>query len=133
MHIYTFICVHVGLHTIYTYTYTHIPIYTYTNFLAIPQNQTYNDIMRAVPGFFLVCTADGKLVYISENITDFLGHSMVCSLYLSIYLYPVRCGLLPYVCMLEFTIFIYIYRWSYIPYYSSMMHKRASSSHHLLS
>lgn len=36
--------------------------------------------MKAVPGFFLVCTAQGKLVYISDNITDFLGHSMVSTI-----------------------------------------------------
>ena len=39
--------------------------------------ESTNDFLKALPGFFLVCCADGKLVYISSNVTDFLGHSMV--------------------------------------------------------
>ncbi|CAG5117116.1 unnamed protein product, partial [Candidula unifasciata] len=31
----------------------------------------------ALTGFLLVTTRDGKLLYISENVTDYLGHSMV--------------------------------------------------------
>ena len=34
-------------------------------------------LMDAVPGFFLVCTSNGKLVYISSNVKDLLGHSIV--------------------------------------------------------
>lgn len=28
-------------------------------------------------GFLLISTKEGKLLYISENVTEFLGHSMV--------------------------------------------------------
>lgn len=33
--------------------------------------------MRALPGFLLAFTAEGKLLYISENVAEHLGHSMV--------------------------------------------------------
>jgi len=33
--------------------------------------------MQALPGFLLVVTLDGKLVYVSENVTDYLGHTTV--------------------------------------------------------
>jgi len=47
--------------------------------LVFTQNEEDEEdiLMHAVPGFFLVCTSDGKLVYISPNVTDFLGHSTV--------------------------------------------------------
>lgn len=32
---------------------------------------------QALAGFLLITTRDGKLVYISENVTEYLGHSMV--------------------------------------------------------
>ncbi|XP_052767265.1 uncharacterized protein LOC128208024 [Mya arenaria] len=35
------------------------------------------DFSSALTGFILVTTRDGKLVYISENVTEYLGHSMV--------------------------------------------------------
>ncbi|KAL3872960.1 hypothetical protein ACJMK2_036128 [Sinanodonta woodiana] len=35
------------------------------------------DFSQALTGFILVTTRDGKLVYISENVTEYLGHSMV--------------------------------------------------------
>lgn len=35
------------------------------------------DFFQALTGFLLVTTKEGKLLYISENVTDFLGHSMV--------------------------------------------------------
>ncbi|KAK6182204.1 hypothetical protein SNE40_009936 [Patella caerulea] len=35
------------------------------------------DFFQALTGFILVTTREGKLLYISENVTDFLGHSMV--------------------------------------------------------
>ncbi|GFO34703.1 neuronal pas domain-containing protein 4, partial [Plakobranchus ocellatus] len=35
------------------------------------------DFFQALSGFVLVTTRDGKLLYISENVTDYLGHSMV--------------------------------------------------------
>ncbi|XP_059148025.1 uncharacterized protein LOC131935567 [Physella acuta] len=35
------------------------------------------DFFQALTGFLLVTTREGKLLYISENVTDFLGHSMV--------------------------------------------------------
>ncbi|XP_038074863.1 neuronal PAS domain-containing protein 4-like [Patiria miniata] len=35
------------------------------------------DFTQALHGFLLVMTREGKLLYISENVTDYLGHSMV--------------------------------------------------------
>ncbi|XP_022094630.1 uncharacterized protein LOC110981396 [Acanthaster planci] len=35
------------------------------------------DFTQALHGFLLVMTRQGKLLYISENVTDYLGHSMV--------------------------------------------------------
>lgn len=35
------------------------------------------DFFQALAGFLLITTRDGKLVYISENVTEYLGHSMV--------------------------------------------------------
>ncbi|KAL5008712.1 hypothetical protein ScPMuIL_014293 [Solemya velum] len=35
------------------------------------------DFSEALTGFLLVTTRDGKLVYISENVNEYLGHSMV--------------------------------------------------------
>lgn len=35
------------------------------------------DFFQALTGFLLITTREGKLVYISENVTDYLGHSMV--------------------------------------------------------
>ncbi|XP_041352865.1 neuronal PAS domain-containing protein 4-like [Gigantopelta aegis] len=35
------------------------------------------DFFQAMSGFMLVTTREGKLVFISENVTDYLGHSMV--------------------------------------------------------
>ena len=33
--------------------------------------------MAALPGFLLVFTAEGKLLYLSESVSEHLGHSMV--------------------------------------------------------
>ncbi len=33
--------------------------------------------LQSMEGFVLVSTQDGKLLYISENVTEYLGHSMV--------------------------------------------------------
>lgn len=35
------------------------------------------EFSSALTGFLLVTTRDGKLIYISENVTEYLGHSMV--------------------------------------------------------
>lgn len=35
--------------------------------------------MAALPGFLLVFTAEGKLLYLSESVSEHLGHSMVSS------------------------------------------------------
>lgn len=35
------------------------------------------DFSQSLTGFLLVTTREGKLVYISENVTEYLGHSMV--------------------------------------------------------
>lgn len=39
--------------------------------------QELEDIVAALPGFLLVFTAEGKLLYLSESVSDHLGHSMV--------------------------------------------------------
>ncbi|XP_041099320.1 neuronal PAS domain-containing protein 4A isoform X2 [Polyodon spathula] len=35
------------------------------------------DFIQALPGFLLVVTSEGKLLYLSDNVTDLLGHSVV--------------------------------------------------------
>uniref|UniRef100_A0A8C5MS84 Neuronal PAS domain protein 4 n=1 Tax=Leptobrachium leishanense TaxID=445787 RepID=A0A8C5MS84_9ANUR len=35
------------------------------------------DFIHSLPGFLLTYTSEGKLIYVSENVTDHLGHSMV--------------------------------------------------------
>ncbi|XP_064622413.1 uncharacterized protein LOC135484701 isoform X2 [Lineus longissimus] len=35
------------------------------------------DVTGALTGFMIVTTKDGKLIYLSENVTQYLGHSMV--------------------------------------------------------
>lgn len=37
----------------------------------------YQAFLQALQGFILVTTAQGKLVYVSENVSDYLGLSMV--------------------------------------------------------
>lgn len=36
----------------------------------------YEAFLRALHGFILVTTTQGKLVYVSENVTEYLGISM---------------------------------------------------------
>ncbi|XP_060082003.1 neuronal PAS domain-containing protein 4B-like [Ylistrum balloti] len=40
-------------------------------------NEAPCEFSQSLTGFLLVTTRDGKLVYISENVTEYLGHSMV--------------------------------------------------------
>nr|XP_055027104.1 neuronal PAS domain-containing protein 4-like isoform X1 [Misgurnus anguillicaudatus] len=37
----------------------------------------HDDILQALPGFIVALTKDGKLVYVSENVSEYLGLSMV--------------------------------------------------------
>ncbi|KAK6489206.1 neuronal PAS domain-containing protein 4-like [Huso huso] len=37
----------------------------------------YEDFLQALPGFIVAVSSEGKLIYISENVTDYLGYSMV--------------------------------------------------------
>lgn len=39
--------------------------------------QELEDIVAALPGFLLAFTAEGKLLYLSESVSEHLGHSMV--------------------------------------------------------
>nr|XP_033811827.1 neuronal PAS domain-containing protein 4 [Geotrypetes seraphini] len=40
-------------------------------------HQDLADFVQTLPGFLLAFTSEGKLIYISENVVDHLGHSMV--------------------------------------------------------
>ncbi|OCT84149.1 neuronal PAS domain-containing protein 4A [Xenopus laevis] len=40
-------------------------------------NQDLMDFVHSLPGFLLTFTSEGKLIYVSENVADHLGHSMV--------------------------------------------------------
>ncbi|KAI1894644.1 hypothetical protein AGOR_G00117880 [Albula goreensis] len=37
----------------------------------------YEDFLPALPGFIIAMTREGKLIYVSENVVDYLGYSMV--------------------------------------------------------
>lgn len=41
-------------------------------------SQDLEDFMQTLPGFLLAFTGEGKLIYVSENVVEHLGHSMVC-------------------------------------------------------
>ncbi|KAM9835259.1 neuronal PAS domain-containing protein 4A [Syngnathus typhle] len=43
-------------------------------FLSLPE---LSDLMQALPGFLMLLTAEGKLLYLSDAVSDHLGHSMV--------------------------------------------------------
>lgn len=54
----------------------------FLNALSVNDGQGFDDcslfdFSEALPGFLLAITSDGKLLYISENVTEYLGHSMV--------------------------------------------------------
>ncbi|TSL04264.1 Neuronal PAS domain-containing protein 4B [Bagarius yarrelli] len=36
-----------------------------------------SELMNTLPGFFLLLTSEGKLLYLSDNVTEHLGHSVV--------------------------------------------------------
>ena len=36
-----------------------------------------SEFMQALPGFLMLLTGEGKLLYLSESVTEHLGHSMV--------------------------------------------------------
>ncbi|ETE58277.1 Neuronal PAS domain-containing protein 4, partial [Ophiophagus hannah] len=40
-------------------------------------SQDLDDFMQTLPGFLLVFTGEGKLIYVSESVAEHLGHSMV--------------------------------------------------------
>ncbi|TRY87402.1 hypothetical protein DNTS_013888 [Danionella cerebrum] len=42
--------------------------------LSLPE---LSDLLHTLPGFLLLLTSEGKLLYLSDNVADFLGHSMV--------------------------------------------------------
>ncbi|XP_073681099.1 neuronal PAS domain-containing protein 4B [Garra rufa] len=42
--------------------------------LALPE---LSDLLHTLPGFLLVLTSEGKLLYLSDNVAEHLGHSMV--------------------------------------------------------
>ncbi|KAL7844334.1 hypothetical protein SRHO_G00228730 [Serrasalmus rhombeus] len=43
-------------------------------FVSMPE---LSELVHTLPGFLLVLTSEGKLLYLSDNVTDHLGHSMV--------------------------------------------------------
>lgn len=36
-----------------------------------------SELMQALPGFLMLLTGDGKLLYLSDSVSEYLGHSMV--------------------------------------------------------
>ncbi|XP_063002073.1 neuronal PAS domain-containing protein 4 [Elgaria multicarinata webbii] len=40
-------------------------------------SQDLDDFIQSLPGFLLAFTGEGKLIYVSENVSEHLGHSMV--------------------------------------------------------
>lgn len=40
-------------------------------------SQDLEDFMQSLPGFLLAFTGEGKLIYVSENVAEHLGHSVV--------------------------------------------------------
>lgn len=36
-----------------------------------------NELVQVMPGFLLLLTGEGKLLYLSDNVSEHLGHSMV--------------------------------------------------------
>lgn len=40
-----------------------------------------SEFMQALPGFLMLLTGEGKLLYLSESVTEHLGHSMVSTLF----------------------------------------------------
>lgn len=39
-----------------------------------------SELMQALPGFLMLLTGEGKLLYLSESVTEHLGHSMVSTI-----------------------------------------------------
>ncbi|XP_053544825.1 neuronal PAS domain-containing protein 4 [Bombina bombina] len=44
---------------------------------SILSSQDLLDFVHSLPGFLLTFTSEGKIIYVSENVADHLGHSMV--------------------------------------------------------
>ncbi|XP_046723219.1 neuronal PAS domain-containing protein 4B [Silurus meridionalis] len=44
------------------------------SFISLPE---LSELMNTLPGFLLLLTSEGKLLYLSDNVTEHLGHSMV--------------------------------------------------------
>lgn len=42
--------------------------------LSLPE---LSELVHTLPGFMLVLTSEGKLLYLSDNVAEHLGHSMV--------------------------------------------------------
>lgn len=42
--------------------------------LSLPE---LSDLLHTLPGFLLVLTSEGKLLHLSDNVAEHLGHSMV--------------------------------------------------------
>lgn len=36
-----------------------------------------SELMQALPGFLMLVTGEGKLLYLSDSVSEHLGHSMV--------------------------------------------------------
>jgi hypothetical protein len=58
-------------------------------FFAVPESckaksESVNDpfFLRALEGFLLVVSADGDMIFLSENINEYLGITQVCSYYM---------------------------------------------------
>ena len=39
--------------------------------------QELSELVQALPGFLMLVSGEGKLLYLSDSVSDHLGHSMV--------------------------------------------------------
>ena len=40
-----------------------------------------SELVQALPGFLMLVSGEGKLLYLSDSVSDHLGHSMVSDIY----------------------------------------------------
>ena len=45
-----------------------------------------SELVQALPGFLMLVSGEGKLLYLSDSVSDHLGHSMVSDIYFYFYI-----------------------------------------------